>query len=359
MNRHHFSKLILNWWHQHGRKDMPWQQKPTPYRVWVSEIMLQQTQVATAIPYYLRFMETFPDVHTLAEATLDEVLHQWSGLGYYTRAHNLHRAAKLIVSKFNGQLIDDLAALESLPGIGRTTAGAIIAQAYNRREVILDGNVKRVISRYKGIVGWPGLSHINRQLWDAADELTPEQGCRDYTQAIMDFGATLCSRHQPQCSLCPVPQQCWAYQHQQQHKLPTSRPKKELPKRLSIMLIILDPEGKVYLQKHLGTGVWKGLYCFPQYPMQEDEPRITATKIKQHYLPLVDFDCIDADIIQVKILPPKVHKFSHYQLNFQPVIVQLNKRPALAIREETLWYDKGAPPDVGLAKPVSRLLATC
>ncbi|MCP3679451.1 MAG: A/G-specific adenine glycosylase [Gammaproteobacteria bacterium] len=231
-----FQDKVLSWYDCHGRKALPWQQPRTPYTVWLSEIMLQQTQVATVIPYFERFIERFATVEALAAAELDEVLQLWSGLGYYSRARNLHRAAKQIIAL--EQFPDTLEQLLTLPGVGRSTAGAIISQAFKRRAAILDGNVKRLLVRFYAVDGWPGERSVEKRLWQLTEALAPEQRAADYTQAVMDLGALICSRSQPNCSQCPLQQTCLSYHSGRQNELPHKKPRKQLPLRSTIMVII-------------------------------------------------------------------------------------------------------------------------
>ena len=261
-----FGERLIVWHDRHGRKTLPWQTDPAPYRVWVSEIMLQQTQVTTVIPYYERFMERFPDVESLAGAEVDEVLHHWSGLGYYARGRNLHKAARLVRDEHAGSLPEDLESLIALPGIGRSTAGAILALSGGRRFPILDGNVKRVLSRHSGIAGWPGEREVEKSLWCLAESLTPETNVAAYTQAIMDLGATLCVRSRPLCDACPVGSDCYARASGEQALFPGKRPKKERPTRHTSMVLALRPDGSVLLERRPPAGVWGGLWGFPELP---------------------------------------------------------------------------------------------
>jgi len=259
-----FADRLLAWWAENGRHDLPWQRPRDAYRVWVSEIMLQQTRVETVVGYFERFIKRFPDVEALATAELDEVLALWSGLGYYARARNLHAAARKVVEEFAGRLPEDEPTLEQLPGIGRSTAAAILAQAFGQRAVILDGNVKRVLARHAAIQGWPGAPAVERDLWRAADARTPAERAADYTQAIMDLGATLCRRRDPACQACPVAADCLAFQRNLQHELPTPRPARKLPERASRFLIARDGSDRLLLVRRPPSGIWGGLWCLPE-----------------------------------------------------------------------------------------------
>ncbi len=259
-----FADRLLAWWQGNGRHDLPWQHPRDAYRVWVSEIMLQQTQVETVIGYFDRFMQRFPDLEALAAAELDDVLALWSGLGYYARARNLHSAAREVLERFDGVFPADQDLLVELPGIGRSTAAAIVAQAFDRRAVILDGNVKRVLARHAGVSGWPGAPAVERELWREADRRTPDRRAADYTQAIMDLGAIVCRRGSPGCAACPVVADCVAAARNLQHELPTPRPKRDLPERASRFLIARDASDRVLLVRRPPSGIWGGLWCLPE-----------------------------------------------------------------------------------------------
>jgi A/G-specific adenine glycosylase len=261
-----FSDKLLTWHDTHGRKDLPWQKHSTAYRVWISEIMLQQTQVATVIPYYDRFMDRFPDLISLANAELDDVLHLWSGLGYYARARNLHKAAKSVRDDHGGVFPMEFEEVTALPGIGRSTAAAILALADNQHHAILDGNVKRVLTRYYMVEGWPGAPSVIQALWSLAEKLTPAQRVAQYTQAIMDLGATLCTRSRPACAICPLTADCQAHAANRQAEFPHRRPKKKLPVRETTFVMMCDQAGQVMLERRPPSGIWGGLWGFPECP---------------------------------------------------------------------------------------------
>ncbi|WP_148252634.1 A/G-specific adenine glycosylase [Aidingimonas lacisalsi] len=337
-----FQHRLLAWYERHGRKTLPWQYDRTPYRVWVSEIMLQQTQVATVIPYYERFMERFPDVQALAEASLDEVLHLWTGLGYYARGRNLHKAARVIVESYGGEFpVHSLDAMASLPGIGRSTAGAIISLSTGQRAVILDGNVKRVLARLHAVEGWPGRTAVERTLWQLAERYTPDECLPEYSQAMMDLGAMLCSRGKPSCLLCPFEDVCNAHAMGQERRFPGSKPKKRLPERQTLMLLLRDGNGRVYLEKRPGTGIWGGLWCFPQFDDMAS---------------LQDWLVSHADGATVKdTWSVFTHTFSHFRLSVTPVTAFSSS--AVSVNEGgACWYDPSHPPNLGLAAPVKALL---
>lgn len=335
---------LIAWFDRAGRKHLPWQQDRTPYRVWISEIMLQQTQVATVIGYYDRFMQRFPDVHALAAAPIDEVLHLWTGLGYYARARNLHRAARHIVTDWAGELPQTLEAMQSLPGIGRSTAGAILALSRAQRHPILDGNVKRVLARYFGIEGFPGEQKIERELWRLADLATPAERVGDYTQAIMDLGATVCVRSRPLCAACPLEEHCVARIGQRQFSLPTPRPKKVRPQRVAYAVIAVDEHGAVLLERRPPLGIWGGLWTFPQFDERDGA---------QHHA--ADLGEISG---QARALGAYRHAFTHFDLTLHPIIVRAHSSSrSVGDGERQMWYDPQHPAKIGLAKPAVDLIA--
>jgi A/G-specific adenine glycosylase len=258
-----FAERVLTWFDGHGRKDLPWQEPIDAYRVWVSEIMLQQTQVQTVVPYFERFMQSFPDVLALADAAQDDVLRHWSGLGYYARARNLHRAAGIVRDEHGGAFPETLEAVMALPGIGRSTAGAILSIAFGQRHAILDGNVKRVLARHSGIAGWPGLTSVAKELWAIAERNTPDTRVADYTQAIMDLGATLCTRSNPACERCPVATDCETRTMGTVTLIPGRKPKKDKPLRETTM-VLASFDGHVYLERRPEAGIWGGLWSLPE-----------------------------------------------------------------------------------------------
>ncbi|MEM7084442.1 MAG: A/G-specific adenine glycosylase [Pseudomonadota bacterium] len=339
-----FADRLLDWFDGHGRHDLPWQHNPTPYRVWVSEIMLQQTQVTTVIGYYERFMRRFDTVEALADAPVDEVLHLWTGLGYYARARNLHKAAQQVVDQHNGVFPRSLEGLVALPGIGRSTAGAILSLSMNTREPILDGNVKRVLARHFRVAGWPGKRDVVNALWDLAEHTTPTERVADYTQAIMDLGATLCTRSKPECARCPMRDTCRALHEDTPTNYPGKKPKKAKPRRETRMLLVMS-EGQVLLEQRPASGIWGGLWGLP-------EPRSDETPLE--VIRRLGFAAVDAP----QSLPPLVHVFSHFELTINPVRVEVaNGRASGVVADrETLWYNIDRPAQVGLAAPVVKLL---
>ncbi len=339
-----FARRLLPWFRRHGRHDLPWQQDRTPYRVWIAEIMLQQTQVGTVIPYYRRFMERFPGVDLLARAPLDEVLHLWSGLGYYARARNLHRAAGIVMRDFGGCLPEDIDSLTALPGIGRSTAGAILALASGQRHPILDGNVKRVLCRYHAVPGWPGTPAVDRQLWALADRHTPGKNVARYTQAIMDLGATICTRREPRCSLCPVTEGCKARRLSRQHEFPAPRPRKTLPVRKAVFAILENSRGEILLEQRPPAGLWGGLWSFPECPPGDD---LLGWIVRR-------FDC---SVVAVRFKPPMRHAFSHFHLEIMPAHVHvIADGRAVADPAGCCWYKPEERPALGMAAPVQKIL---
>jgi len=340
-----FSQQLLSWYAQHGRHNLPWQKDRSLYRVWVSEIMLQQTQVVTVIPYFERFMSSFSDIHALANASQDEVLHHWTGLGYYARARNLHKAAQIIRDEYNNQFPEDYESVLTLPGIGPSTAGAILAQALGQRHVILDGNVKRVLTRLYAIEGWPGKKEVENQLWEIATSLTPEQQLTDYTQAIMDLGATVCAR-KSNCSACPVTALCKAHQQGNVAHYPTPKKRKAIPVKATHMLILTNKKGEILLQQRPPSGIWGGLWSLPEYSVN-DENGIQQWCKKELGL-IID---------QVETQPVFRHTFSHFHLDITPVISQV-KSPANHVMEadNRVWYNTQQPESLGLPAPVVKIL---
>ncbi|GLQ88857.1 A/G-specific adenine glycosylase [Dyella flagellata] len=337
-----FASALLAWFDHHGRHDLPWQHPRDAYRVWLSEIMLQQTQVVTVIPYFQRFVQQLPTLHDLAAADEDTVLALWSGLGYYRRARFLHRAAQACVEQHAGELPRDFDALAALPGIGRSTAGAILAQAYGLRFPILDGNVKRVLTRYHGIVGHPSEREVEKQLWQRAEAHTPAERTADYTQAIMDLGATICVRTRPLCAMCPMQTDCVAHRDNLTAQLPTPKPGKTIPTRSTTMLILRDSDGRVLLQRRGPQGVWSGLWSLPEADGTDDAWR----EAQRH-----------ARIDDAQSLTPFVHVFSHYRLQIQPLLFDgATTVSAIADNADLRWYATTELPKLGLPAPVRSLL---
>jgi A/G-specific adenine glycosylase len=341
-----FATRLLRWYDRFGRHDLPWQQQRTPYRVWIAEVMLQQTQVATVIPYYQRFMQTFPDIASLADAPLDQVLERWAGLGYYSRARNLHTAACLIAAEYDGQFPRNFDDVMALPGIGRSTAGAILAQALDQRHAILDGNVKRVLCRYHAVAGWPGKTAVQKQLWQFAERHTPAMRVAEYTQAIMDLGATLCTRSSPRCGYCPLQTDCAANQNGTISQYPAPRPKKQLPVKTARLLILTDSaSGRIMLEKRPPAGIWGGLWSLPEASLGDSVDQVCQQRWGLRVL--TDEDCASFR-----------HTFSHYHLEITPcrVRVEFNDKD---IKEhgDITWCSSEQATKHALSAPVARIIS--
>ena len=341
-----FATRLLRWYDAHGRKDLPWQRPRTPYRVWLSEVMLQQTQVTTVVPYFLRFVEKFASLRQLAEADLDDVLALWSGLGYYSRARNLHRSAQICVERHRGALPRDFDALAALPGIGRSTAGAILAQAHGLRLPILDGNVKRVLVRYHGVRGWSGTAAVSTQLWKFADLHTPRTRVAEYTQAIMDLGATLCTRARPRCASCPLERACVAHRDGLTAALPERKPARTLPLRNTLMLLLRDSAGRILLERRPPTGVWAQLWSLPE---ANDLASARERVAREH---------ARTTAIELRRLPPFVHVFSHYRLDVMPLAAVVQRARRVADTADRCWLHPRDAAQLGLPAPVRKLIAT-
>lgn len=338
-----FQQRVLDWFDVHGRTHLPWQQNQTPYRVWVSEIMLQQTQVATVIDYFERFMIRFPNVEALAAAPIDDVLHLWTGLGYYARARNLHKAAKVVVEEYGGWFpTHSVEAMLALPGIGRSTAGAVISLSTGQRAPILDGNVKRVLTRLHAVEGWPAQPAVERTLWTIAEHYTPHCRVGDFTQVMMDLGAMLCTRKAPACLLCPVQDWCEAHQLGRETDFPTPKPKKQVPTRRTHLLMLMDDNGCVMLEQRPTEGIWGGLWSFPQF---DDDAALTAWR--EMWLPTA----------AVHHWAAFTHVFSHFRLEMTPVLVRSPKPPTDdAFERQRCWRAPDDLDGIGLAAPVRALL---
>jgi A/G-specific adenine glycosylase len=335
-----FAPRLIAWQRSHGRHELPWQGNTDPYPVWLSEIMLQQTQVETVIPYYRRFLARFPDLASLASAHEDEVLGHWSGLGYYSRARNLHAAARLIVADHGGRFPGDIEAIQALPGIGRSTAAAIAAFAFGQRRAILDGNVKRVLARVFGVEGWSGEKAVENRLWDLAEALLPETDIHAYTQGLMDLGATVCTRGRPRCEACPFQDDCLANRQGRQRELPGPRPKKTVPEKSIAMLVLLRP-GEVLLEKRPPTGIWGGLWSLPECGEKDDPARVAQG------LGYV----VDAP----GELPAFTHTFTHFRLFIRPWVLVVRQVRAAA-EPGRVWLSLDDLEGAALPTPVRRIL---
>lgn len=372
----HFQKHVLGWFEQHGRKTLPWQKDISAYRVWVSEIMLQQTQVATVIPYFEKFMNSFPNVVDLANASNDEVMAHWAGLGYYSRARNLHKAAKLVVDNFDGEFPDDIEQLQALPGVGRSTAGAIASIVFKQPASILDGNVKRVLARHDAVEGWPGKSAVHKQLWELADYYTPtartvkksHHPIGHYTQAMMDLGAMVCTRSKPNCSDCPLNKTCLAYKHNTVTNYPGKKPKKVLPVRQTQMLVIENAEGEILLQQRPPLGIWGGLWSLPELEVNDkdnsesEHPKNICDQHLKHVFDSLALDTKQAFkkiVDNIQLGEPMRHTFSHFHLDITPLHIKVPNLKHVENKvmdpgaNRVVWFNNQA---LGLPAPITKLI---
>lgn len=340
-----FQKLILQWYAKHGRKKLPWQHPRTSYRVWLSEVMLQQTQVATVIAYFERFIQRFPELKDLAQANIDEVLALWAGLGYYSRARNLHRCAQIILQDYNGEFPTDSETLQKLPGIGRSTAGAILSLSQNKPSAILDGNVKRVLTRIHAIAGYPGDSATQKQLWEIAEHYTPSENVAEYTQAMMDLGAMICTPRQPKCEECPVKKHCLANQQDQQLLYPTRKKRVELPIKSAYFLLLNNSQKQWLLEQRPPVGIWGGLWSLPECPITED----ISIWCKKNYF---------CEIKNIEELPMFRHTFSHFHLDIRPIKANIVKSlPIVQDQPSWEWCELKALNKKGLPAPIKKLFS--
>jgi A/G-specific adenine glycosylase len=343
-----FAGKLLAWYDTNGRHNLPWHHDRNPYRVWVSEIMLQQTQVTTVIPYFQAFMQRFPDVKALAVAPVDDVLSHWSGLGYYARARNLHKAAKQVVEEHDGEFPADQSELEALSGIGRSTAAAILAQAFEKRATILDGNVKRVLARYHAVPGWPGKTSVLNRLWECAEQHTPDQRVKDYTQAIMDLGAMVCTRSRPACEQCPLEAGCEANAQNEQKLYPGSKPKKQKPEKSTWMLVLEDDHGRILLERRPPSGIWGGLWSLPEL-----DPAYQPDELTDACEQAFGFECSQPDIASAFR-----HTFSHYHLRIQPARLSVANAVHVADNGDRQWIHRDEALALGLPAPIRTMLTS-
>ena len=349
-----FASSVIDWQRQHGRHALPWQKTQDAYRIWLSEIMLQQTQVAAVIPYYQKFLQHFPDVAALAAAPVEQVMSHWSGLGYYTRARNLHACAKQVVAQFDGRFPDDPQLLAQLPGIGRSTAAAIAAFAYGTRAAIMDGNVKRVFCRVFGIDGVPSTRAVELQLWQRAEHLMPVDAIGAYTQGLMDLGATVCKRSQPECTRCPLAERCVALATNRVELLPQRKPKKVLPQRFTTMLVVVYGND-ILLQQRPDNGIWGGLLSLPELRAL---PQADATTVNNS----VGSDCIRTavapfgEVSTIAALMPFAHGFTHFRLDIAPYLVTLSRRLSIVAEADHVWLPAARVAGAPLPAPVKKLL---
>ena len=338
-----FQEAILKWFEHQGRTDLPWQNPITPYRVWISEIMLQQTQVATVIPYFERFMQSFPSVESLANASVDEVLHHWTGLGYYARARNLHKTAQIIAFENQQQFPETIEALSALPGIGRSTAGAIRSIGFKKPAAILDGNVKRVLARFSATQGWPGKTAVHNQLWDIAEHYSPNKRTEQYTQAMMDLGALVCTRTNPKCDQCPIKSNCKAAIRGVQSLFPGKKPKKVIPTRESIFLRLRNIEGDILLQQNPPAGLWGGLWVLPMVDQLSELDGLAMN--------------LQLEVKATKFLTEKRHTFSHFHLDYQVFDIEVQALNNKVTENKTVvWYNPNNPLSLGMPAPIKALL---
>jgi A/G-specific adenine glycosylase len=336
-----FAHRLIAWQQRHGRHDLPWQNTTDPYRVWLSEIMLQQTQVATVIPYYQRFLARFPDLGALAAAPVEVVMGLWSGLGYYARARNLHACAQAVVAEHGGRFPSDPEAIAALPGIGRSTANAIAVFCFGARAPILDGNVKRLLCRHAGIEGWPGSPAVESQSWRYATSLLPERELATYIQAQMDLGATICTRSKPKCELCPVAGDCVAKRDGRTAELPTPKPRKALPERETTMLVLIDA-GHVLLLPRPPTGIWGGLLSLPE--VADADAAVPAARM------------LGCEVLDKQALSPLTHTFTHFRLTIHPLLCEV-ERANVASEPGTRWLSATELAQAPLPAPIRKLLA--
>jgi A/G-specific adenine glycosylase len=341
-----FARKIVAWQRKHGRHDLPWQRSRDPYRVWLAEVMLQQTQVQAVIPYYQRFLARFRGVWALASAPQDEVLRLWSGLGYYARARNLHAAARVIARQYSGRFPGTAAQLQALPGVGRSTAAAIAAFAFGERAAILDGNVKRLLARCFGVAGYPGERAVEARLWRLAESLLPRSAIAAYTQALMDLGATVCTRAQPECGRCPVQGQCVALREGRVASLPAPRPRKRLPLRRATWLVLLH-QGSVLLERKPDPGLWGGLWTFPELPLastRAGDARAFSRRV------------LGSVVRAVRRLPVVEHGFSHFRLRALPLGCDVHSVMRLTEAPGRIWLEIGDATRAAVPAPVRGLL---
>ena len=337
---HWFSNQVVDWYHLHGRKTLPWQLGKTPYKVWVSEVMLQQTQVITVIPYFEKFMQSFPDIIALADADEDLVLHHWTGLGYYARARNLHKTAKIVRDKYQGEFPKTLDEVMDLPGIGRSTAGAVLSLSLGQHHPILDGNVKRVLARYFMIEGWYGVKKVENQLWHLSEQLTPKDNVTEFNQAMMDLGSSVCSRSRFDCEACPLNSGCGAFNTGKVKEFPHSKPKKAVPKKSCHQLIIQCGD-KVLMEKRPNSGIWGGLFGFFEFNEYEELQIFLAQQ------------GLEASLVELEAF---IHVFSHFELRINPYVLNVKKTPDVVNDKQLIWYPLDQSIEVGLAAPTKKLV---
>ncbi|PKF61823.1 A/G-specific adenine glycosylase [Psychromonas sp. psych-6C06] len=344
MQNNNFNQRIVDWHAQHGRKTLPWQIDKSLYKTWISEVMLQQTQVATVIPYFNKFMRAFPTVAYLANAPIDEVLHHWTGLGYYARARNLHKAAQTIRDQFNGEFPEEFDEVIALSGIGRSTAGAILSLTLGKNFAILDGNVKRVLTRHQAIEGWTGEKRVENRLWQLAEHLTPTNKANIFNQAMMDMGAMICTRSKPKCNECPVSDDCIALKNDSMTQYPTPKAKKKIPAKSAVMLVVCEKGEAIQLQQRPPVGIWGGLWCFPEFSSIEEAITHLDTQGVVNY--------------QKSELNTFRHTFSHFHFDITPLLIEVEHYNPSQVMEDcgSLWYNLQHPQKIGLAAATKKIL---
>ncbi len=344
LNHENFSRRIIAWHEKFGRKTLPWQQDKSLYKTWVSEVMLQQTQVATVIPYFKKFMRSFPTITYLANAPLDEVLHHWTGLGYYARARNLHKAAQFIHDNYDGQFPQEFEQVLALPGIGRSTAGAILSLTLDKHFAILDGNVKRVLTRHQAIEGWTGEKSVENRLWQLAEKLTPAKQTNIFNQAMMDMGAMVCTRSKANCAQCPVQEDCLALRNGTVQDYPTPKAKKKIPVKTAVMLVLRENGKTLRLKQRPPAGIWGGLWCFPEY---ENEASCLAALQVQ-----------GIEQFNKTLLPAFRHTFSHFHFDITPLLIDVSVIETKQVMEESgsFWYNLQHPQKIGLAAATKKII---
>jgi len=345
VQENNFNQRIVDWHALHGRKTLPWQMDKSLYKTWVSEVMLQQTQVATVIPYFNKFMRSFPSIDYLANAPIDEVLHHWTGLGYYARARNLHKAAQTIRDQFSGKFPENFDDVIALSGIGRSTAGAILSLTLGKNFAILDGNVKRVLTRHQTIEGWTGEKRVENRLWDLAESLTPSKQANIFNQAMMDMGAMICTRSKPKCTECPVSDDCLALKSDSMTSYPTPKAKKKIPVKSAVMLVVCENGKTIHLKKRPPVGIWGGLWCFPEFENIESAQQYLQENMEGY---------------KKTELNTFRHTFSHYHFDITPLLVEVNQQDASLVMEDSgaLWYNLQYPQKIGLAAATKKILST-
>jgi len=339
-----FNQRILTWHDEFGRKTLPWQLDKSLYKTWISEVMLQQTQVVTVIPYFNKFMRAFPTIAYLANAPLDWVLHHWTGLGYYARARNLHKTAQKIRDEFDGTFPTEFDQVLALPGIGRSTAGAILSLTLNKPFAILDGNVKRVLTRHQKIEGWTGEKRVENQLWELAGKLTPCDNAQVFNQAMMDMGAMICTRSKPRCDECPIQSDCIAYEKNVMLDLPMPKKRKKIPVKSTFMLVVCDQQKNVRLEQRPAEGIWGGLWCFPEFKEKE----AYQAYLQQNGL---------AEFTEIELTAFR-HTFSHFHFDITPILIEVKSMNHQQVMEErdALWYNLAQPQKIGLAAATKKIL---